>query len=160
MITAASSNQAMKRSSDFQYGLIRRHVSRRKVKRADMNGSSGNNQELRIRESKAVVEFWNWKAMDLTSPPQACTSVAPTIFSIGQSPPFTRISGRQDTISDNGVSVSNQVTTLTLSSAATTASLSSSAFTGRSGPFPRRLTEESEFSARIRLAPNARDSAR
>src|SRR3954464_8893221 len=71
-----------------------------------------------MRCTNAVVEWSCSKGIDSTRPPRASTSAAPTMRSIGQSPPFTSTSGRQARISAAGVSSSHQVTALTPSSAA------------------------------------------
>ncbi len=45
---------------------------------------------VRILESSFVVERSCWKAIECTRPPQPSTSLAPTMRSALQSPPFTR----------------------------------------------------------------------
>jgi len=75
---------------------------------------------LRIRSITEVVEWPGRRGMEYTAPPQLFTSLAPTIASGFQSPPFTSTSGFTARMSPSGVSSSNQVTSVTASSAAST----------------------------------------
>ena len=113
-----------------------------------------------MRESRAVVERWNWNGIEWTVPPQPMTSFAADDFldrpvatldqNLGpagqdQFERRIRLEPGHDADAfqrgDNGEPVFEGID-------------------GRSGPLPSRLTEASEFSATIRLEPKARDSAR
>jgi hypothetical protein len=107
-----------------------------------------------------VVERWCSNGIDTTRPPRASVSRPPAIFSTGQSPPLTSTSGLSASISAAGVASSNEVTASTDARAATSAMRSASAFTGRSGPLPRRRAEASLFSATTSAAPSARACSR
>jgi len=92
-------------------------------------------------------------------PPTASTSSRPTIWSPGQSPPFTRTSGSRRAMTSRGVRSSKITTASTDSKAARISARSRSGITGRPSPFNWR-TLASLFSPTINASPNSRASSR